>query len=191
MKYEKLVILSYIAAVVSVIFLAIAVVLFFKLKIKNVIGDLSGANQKKAIESIKASNKSNAKKSSFSNTNLTRSNSNTSVTKNNNSLYPTNKNSENNQIPSSEIPQLGDDGVTEVLGINALDDSGEIDNETSVLGSQSVSDENDDNVTSVLGVQAIDEECGDNETSVLGIQSAEKDVDFEDSITFVHGKTIR
>lgn len=212
MGYELLIKFSYIAAAISVILVVVGIVLFFKLNIKNVIGDLTGANRRKAIESIEAGNKISAKKATSTGTGTAKTAVKTSpIPKVTEKFSADNKKSDkvintpSSQTRTSDIPQT-DDGVTEVLEINALDDSGDIDSETSVLGMQTVND--DDSVTSVLGVQAVSEDDDDGVTSVLGVQmmaeeSDEDDgvtsvlniqsenVDFEDGITFVHGKTIK
>lgn len=217
MEYELLIKLSYAAAGVSVVLLIVGIILFFKLDIKNVIGDLSGANRRKAIESIKAGSKTNAKKVTSSGAGTAKTSVKTSPipkievtgkTSLNKSKTDKMPDATSGQISAPAVSQADDEGVTEVLGINALDDSGDIDSETSVLGVQAVSDEDDDSVTSVLGVQTVSEEDDDDGvTSVLGVQAVSEDddddsvtsvlniqsenVDFEDGITFVHGNTIK
>lgn len=56
MTYEQYRQLFMISAVLGVILLIISLILFFVLKIPNVIGDLSGATAKRAINSIKEKN---------------------------------------------------------------------------------------------------------------------------------------
>lgn len=56
MDYESYMTLCYVTAGACVAFFAITVFLFFKLKIRSVIGDISGATAKKAIENIRNQN---------------------------------------------------------------------------------------------------------------------------------------
>lgn len=190
MKYESLVILSYVAAAASIIFLIVGAFLFFKLKIKDVIGDLTGSKQRKAIESIKANNKSNVKKSlSVSSVASETGRRSSVVTK---KEKATSTAEEYNQKPNFDLHnhKPDDDGVTEVLGVNAVDSVDDGDAETSVLGVQPM-DDYDDNMTTVLGVQNDTDDEDENVTSVLGVQMIDENQDFEDGITFVHGKTIK
>jgi hypothetical protein len=60
---ETLHTLSIISFVLSVIFIATAVVLWFVLKIPNVIGDLSGRNARKSIERMRQDNEKTGSKS--------------------------------------------------------------------------------------------------------------------------------
>ncbi len=55
MEYETYIWMSYICAGLSGLFLICSIFLFFKLKIKSVIGDLTGTTAKKAIDSIRNS----------------------------------------------------------------------------------------------------------------------------------------
>ena len=67
MDYESYMTLCYAAAAASGLFAVISAVLFFKLKILSVVGDLSGATARKAIENIRnqnAATKNKAHKSS-------------------------------------------------------------------------------------------------------------------------------
>ncbi len=192
MEYESLVILSYIAAAISVVFLIVGVVLFFKLKIIDVIGDLSGSKQRKAIENIKANNKSNVKKSfSTAGTSFGPGIKKATISKRENVSNKVEENFKNTSSVSRDFNNKSDDdGVTEVLGINVSDNGG--DAETSVLGIQTVNEDYDDeNVTTILGVQNVIDDKDEEVTSVLGVQSIDEDRDFEDGITLVHGKTIK
>lgn len=192
MNYESLIILSYVAAVVSVLFLIVGAVLFFKLKIKDVIGDLTGSKQRKAIESIKANNKSNVKKSLLTSSAVFETGRRSSVVtkKEKTVITATESNKKTNSDLYSHNDESVDDGVTEVLGVNAVDSVDECDAETSVLGVQPINDDND-NMTAVLGVQNVADDEDENVTSVLGVQMIDENQDFEDGITFVHGKIIK
>lgn len=53
MTYEAYTWMSYICAGLSGVFLVVSIFLFFKLKIKSVIGDLTGTTAKKAIDDIR------------------------------------------------------------------------------------------------------------------------------------------
>ena len=67
MDYESYMTLCYAAAAVSGFFVIVSTVLFFKLKILSVVGDLSGVTARKAIENIRnqnAATKNKAHKSS-------------------------------------------------------------------------------------------------------------------------------
>ncbi len=70
MDYESYMNLCYAAAAVSVFFVIVSTILFFKLKILSVVGDLSGVTARKAIENIRnqnAATKNKAHKSSLVN----------------------------------------------------------------------------------------------------------------------------
>ena len=190
MNYETLTILSYIAAALSVVLLAVGVVLFFKLKIKNVIGDLTGANQRKAIESIKAGNKTSADSIPSSNNaaKTPKTSAKTSAPKIEKSGNTANEISAEAEKRKVSLVANENDGVTEVLGVNAIDDD-DVDSVTTVLTSE-IEEEDDEGVTSVLGVQAVDEDDDEGVTSVLGVQRIDDNEGFEDGITFVHGKTL-
>lgn len=56
MSYESYMIVCYFCAAVSFALLAVSIILFFKLGIKGVIGDLTGVTAKKAIEDIRERN---------------------------------------------------------------------------------------------------------------------------------------
>ena len=58
MTVELLKNLSLISYILSAIFLIVSVVLFFVFDIRKIIGDLSGANARKAIENIQKQNES-------------------------------------------------------------------------------------------------------------------------------------
>lgn len=62
MTYEVYRYIFYGAAALSVLMLAVSVVLFFVLKIPNVIGDLTGANARKAIADIRNQNEATGTK---------------------------------------------------------------------------------------------------------------------------------
>lgn len=62
MTYEQYLLLFYICLALSIVSFLTAVFLFFKLRIINVIGDLSGSNAKKAIENIRQQNESSGNK---------------------------------------------------------------------------------------------------------------------------------
>lgn len=213
MGYETFTIICYIAAAISVVLALVGVFLFFKLRIKNVIGDLTGINRKKSIENIKAQNKNNTRKATAStsmaskkgsSTNLqnktntkprTESNMKVSSSRNaasgkisNTAQTPKAVNSVNKGLDISQKQEY----ETSVLGIQ---ETYEDDNATSVLGVQEMYE--DDNVTSVLGVQKMQED--DNVTSVLGVQADERknetsilsSSESEDGIIFIHGETLK
>lgn len=56
MSYESYMAVCYACAAISSLFLVISIVLFFKLKILSVIGDLSGSTARKAINDIRERN---------------------------------------------------------------------------------------------------------------------------------------
>jgi len=62
MSVELLQMLSLIAYVLAGIFLLISVALFFRYKVRDLIGDLSGANARKAIENIRQQNETTGDK---------------------------------------------------------------------------------------------------------------------------------
>lgn len=62
LTYEAFTYICYGAAALSVIMLGVSVLLFFVLKIPNVIGDLSGANARKAIAQIRNQNEATGEK---------------------------------------------------------------------------------------------------------------------------------
>lgn len=62
LQYEVYLYIHYGAAILAVIMLLITIILFFALKIPAVIGDLSGATARKAIENIRNQNESTGEK---------------------------------------------------------------------------------------------------------------------------------
>lgn len=62
LQYEVYLYIYYGAAILAVIMLLITIILFFALKIPAVIGDLSGATARKAIENIRNQNESTGEK---------------------------------------------------------------------------------------------------------------------------------
>ncbi|MFV0364610.1 MAG: hypothetical protein ACK5LL_16190 [Suipraeoptans sp.] len=57
MSADQMTLLSNISFVLAVLFLLLAIIMFFIIKIPQVIGDVSGINERKAIESIQQGNK--------------------------------------------------------------------------------------------------------------------------------------
>ncbi len=62
LQYEQFLYVYYIAMGLAILFFVIAVILFFALKIPAVIGDLSGATARKAIENIRTQNEATGDK---------------------------------------------------------------------------------------------------------------------------------
>lgn len=58
MTVELLKNLSMVSYILSVMFLIVSIILFFKFDVRKIIGDLSGANARKAIENIQKQNES-------------------------------------------------------------------------------------------------------------------------------------
>lgn len=157
-----------IAAILAIVFLLITIFLFFFLKIINVIGDLTGANARKAIDEI-ANQTTNQKSSGYS--------------ANKDRAKLTSKISPSGRLNEASSDALGSFKMTEKIGTQKLSD-----NETTVLNATNETTVLTSNETTVLS--------SNNETTVLGnsIQSVEKSeienifdgFKIEYEITFVH-----
>ena len=167
MTYEQYLLLFYICLALSIISFLVAVFLFFKLRIINVIGDLSGSNAKKAIENIRQQNENSGNKAfNPSPVNKSRGKITDKIT----------LSGKVQNTPSSSGISVGTEKIrvennTEETTVLANDSH---DNETTVLANGSY-----DNETTVLGNASFGDEptvpdyrSVDGETTVLGVGSA-------------------
>ena len=180
MTYEQYLLLFYICLALSVISFLVAVFLFFKLRIINVIGDLSGSNAKKAIENIRQQNESSGNKAfNPSPVNKSRGKITDKIT----------LSGKVQNTPSSSGISVGTEKIK--VEINKTEETTVLtqdltENETTVLSNDSTDNEttvlaNDSfgNETTVLGNASFGDEptvpdyrSGDGETTVLGVDSA-------------------
>ena len=147
LTYDQFVLIQNVALILAGIFFLIAIILFFALKIPAVIGDLSGATARKAIENIRNQNESTGDKGHSSSTvNMERG-------------KLTDKISESGRIMHAPSDKLGVGMKTEKISTQRLDDDP---NQTTVLYSGG-------NETTVLS----DINMGAGETTVLNEHAGE------------------
>ena len=141
------------AAILAAILFIISVILFFVLKIPSVIGDLSGATARKAIENIRNQNESQGE-------NVYKSNA---VNKERSKL--TDKISPSGSLLKNPTGSIWGAMGTEKISTQKL--SEEATNETTVLGSNETTVLGAGNETTVLSVENETTILASNETTVL------------------------
>lgn len=179
MTYEIYRYIFYGGAILAGVMLAITVILFFAYKIPTVIGDLTGANARKAIENIRNQNENSGDKVyKTSQVNRERGKITAKMTPSGNlaressgglgGAMPTEK------ISTQELPQVNE---TTLLGANETTVLGA--NETAVLGA---------NETTVLGTNetTVLGGGGAGETTLLSAETTPATFQIEYEITFIH-----
>lgn len=169
MSYDTFMLIFYIALGLSVAFFAAAIILFFKLNIISVIGDLSGSTARKAIEDIREHNTATGNKAyNPSPVNRARGKITDKMTKSGRleALHP-----DVNTTVGTERFKTSDLGdQTTVLDSDTQ--------ETTVLSAES----HPSNETTVLSSQA----AVNNDTTVLMSRTEDMIWEIEEDIVFVH-----
>lgn len=160
MTYEMYRYIFFGGAILSVIMLVVSAILFFKLNIRTVIGDLNGSNARKAIENIRSGNVSavDVKRGTYEREKVTAKISSSEEMK-------------NNQFNSVD----GDIG-TEKLGPRHLNHSGGS-NETTVLV---------DNAATSCETTVLSERVPSEGTTVLSAQIQNTEFVVEYEIVYIH-----
>lgn len=185
MSYEVLRYIFIGAAALSGLMLIVSVLLFIFLKIPSVIGDLTGATAKKAIENIRNQNESSGDKiykSSAVNRERGRLTDKISAS-GNITRYETNPLGgamATAKIATQELIEDSQSNETTVLGAETGDGTTVLSDETSVLDNETNVLETSSNETTVLSSQG-------NQTEMLAeSQPRSKTFDIEYEITFIH-----